>query len=167
MYRFLGSTSLRVLFIFLPLLALTACKPSLLPSTNVRDTKENRCIVDFLQQYKTAVESRSVQSVMALVADDYFENGSRFESNDKYGYSQLAEKLTQAFEKAESINLTYYVQNIQRKDKLFEVTYYFVERALFKYPSESRWMSVNDVNRVVLRMKGKTGADGFEIVSGL
>jgi hypothetical protein len=167
MHRFLSLSSPRAFLLLLPLLALTACKPRLLPDTSVRDTKDNRAVIEFLKLYKKATESRSVQEVMALVADDYFENGTRFESNDKYGYSQLADKLTQAFEKTEAITLTFYVQNIQRKGRIFEVVYYFVERALIKYPSEARWMSANDVNRVVLRMKGSSVKDGFEIVSGL
>lgn len=166
MYRFLRFSA-RAFLVLLPILALTACKPRLLPNTSVPDTKENRAVTDFLNLYKKATESRSVQEVMALVADDYFENGTRFESNEKYGYTKLAEKLTQAFEKTEAISLNLFVQHVQRKDRNFEVVYYFVEKALIKYPSESRWMSANDVNRMVLRMKGNTLRDGFEIVAGL
>lgn len=167
MQSFSGLSSLRVLFLLLPLLAFTACKPRLLPATSVVDNKENRAVVDFLCEYRKATELRSVEKVMALVADDYFENGTRFEGNDKYGYTKLAEKLTEAFEKTESISLSMHVQKIQRNDELVEVYYYFVERALIKYPSESRWMSANDVNRMVLRMKGSSHRDGYEIVSGL
>ncbi len=157
----------RLLFLLLPLFCLTACKAKLIPNTAVGDTAENRAVMDFFKQYKQATESRSVKDVMALVADDYFENGTRFESNDKYGYAQLAEKLTKAFERVEAMNLSYFIQNVKREDNLLKVVYYFVERALIKYPSESKWLSVNDVNQVVLRMKGKSYQEGFEVVSGL
>ena len=46
MQSFSALSSLRVLFLLLPLLAFTACKPRLLPATNVVDNKENRSIVD-------------------------------------------------------------------------------------------------------------------------
>jgi hypothetical protein len=164
MHRLFSS---RALILLMPLLFLTACKAKLIPNTAVRDTSENRAVMDFFKQYKQATESRSVKDVMALVADDYFENGTRFESNDKYGHAQLAEKLTKAFDKVEAMNLSYFIQNVKREENLVKVVYYFVERALIKYPSESKWLSVNDVNQVVLRMKGRTAAEGFEVVSGL
>lgn len=157
----------RALLFLLPLLAFSACKPGLLPETSVPNTKQNRAVVAYLDLYRQAVENRSAQGVMELVAQDYFEDGATPQIDDDYGYTQLEEKLTKTFEKIENIHLKFHIQNIEQRDQFIDVVYYFVERALIKYPSGSQWMSANDVNRVVLRMKGKSLDDGFEIVSGL
>jgi len=168
MLRFSRFSSSYALLLVVPLVLLfSGCKVRFIQNTSVPDTIENRAVMDFLKKYKEATESRSVKDVMELVATDYFENGTRFESNDKYGYAQLSEKLTRTFEKVEALNLSFYVQNIERDADRIKVVYYFLERALIKYPTESKWMSVNDVNQMVLRVKGRQPKEGFEILSGL
>ena len=157
----------RLFVLLLPLLVFSACKPNLLPDTSVPDTKQNRAVIAFLDQYRQAFQQRSVADVMALVSADYFENGGTPQTDDDYDYSQLQTKLNNTFDKLESVVLSFHVQNIAKRDQYIDVVYYFVERALVKYPTESQWMSANDLNRVVLKLKGKNYKDGFEIMSGL
>ena len=151
----------------LPLLVSSACKPGLLPQSSVPDTKENRAVKEFLDTYKSATECRSVDGIMDLVAPDFFEGLHSEESRDKYGYSELRTKLQNTFAKIDTLTLSYHIQKIERKENLFFVYYYFVQRALVSYPSEPEWVTVTDVNRMVLRMKGKQISDGFEILSGI
>lgn len=159
---------MRRLLLLLSLIALSACKPALLPETSVADTKENRAVKAFLDKYRSAMECRSTKAVMDLVASDFFENaGTTGQSTEKYGYSELREKLDATFAKIETIKLNYHVQNIERRGELFYVYYYFMQRAQVHYPSESHWVTASDVNRMVLRMKGRNFANGFEILSGI
>lgn len=158
---------MRRLLLLLSVTALSACKPTLLPDSSVRDTYENRAVMCFLEDYKEASDARSANDVMDLVAADFFENGGTTGPGDKYGYSILREKLTRTFERVESLNLRLHVQRIERHDNIFDVYYYFVERALVHYPLNTQWITASDFNRMVLRMKGDALEDGFEILSGI
>ncbi len=157
----------QLVVVALGLSALQGCKPNLLPNTNVRATRENRVIVDFVNQYKKAVESRSADAVMALVAADYFDAGGNNDPADDVNRDQLEKKLRDSMAKVKELTLKIIVQNIERNDDMVNVVYYFSENALVQFPSGEKWTAMSDVNRMVLRLKGRSLADGFEIVSGL
>jgi len=63
-------------------LALAACKPSLLPGTSIEDTSDNRAVIDFVTEYRDAVEARSAAKVLSLVADDYWEDNVDLDLDD-------------------------------------------------------------------------------------
>jgi hypothetical protein len=156
-----------VLLALASFLAVSACKPRLLPNTSIKDTAENREVVKFMESYKAALELHSVPEVMKLVAHDYFDNGGTPEASDDIGYSQLEEKLQKTFAQVKSVSLRYFVQNIQRREDKIEVVYFFNEHMLVGLPVGEQWMAANDVNRMVLRAKGRRPVDGYEVVSGL
>lgn len=145
------------------------CKPSLLPNTTIEDTEENRAIADFLLKYKQAVEARSTEQVLSLVAEDYFEDLGTVDPKDDYGIEQLEAQLAETFGHAKAIHLDIFLQNVaQDEDKnLYAVDYRYNQRALLSFPAGDQWVTHTDVNRVVLRQRGETIEDGFVIVSGL
>lgn len=147
--------------------SISACKPRMLPNSGVPDTRENREILKFMDKYKAAIELHSVPEVMGLVAKDFFDHGGTPEASDDFGYGQLEEKLQKTFAQVKTVNLRFFVQNVQRRNDKIEVVYFFNEHMLVGLPSGEQWMAANDVNRLILRPKGRRPADGYEIVSGL
>lgn len=141
------------------------CKPALLPRSNLEDTPENRPIVDFINRYIKAVEHRSVEEVMALVASDYLETNGNTDPSDDYGYTQLRSKLELTFSKTKDLRLLVYIQKVlPQVDGTYHIIYYFKQNALMEFPSDSKWMAASDVNRLIVRKK----ADGdYEIIAGL
>ncbi|MBH1988842.1 MAG: hypothetical protein I8H75_04550 [Myxococcaceae bacterium] len=159
-------TIVRVLAVVL-ITFLSACKPRLLPNSSIPDTKQNRAISEFMENYKTAILNRSVSEIMAMVAPDYLETNGTADPSDDYHFSQLQKKLDETYSHIKEINLRYHIQSIVRKENTFNVYYYYNQHSLIAMPAEEKWMAVNEVNRLVLKMKGRSVSSGFEIVSGL
>jgi hypothetical protein len=152
-------------------LALCACKPDLIPGTNVEDTEDNRQVIEFLGKYRRAMVERSADGVLGLCAADYFEDRGTVDQGDDYGRDQLKQRLTDDFSKMKEIQIEIIVQKITPPDddlppekRAFKVAYRYNTRALVGFPAGDKWISVTEVNQMVLR---PDEAGGFQIVSGL
>lgn len=145
----------------------TGCTPKLIPNTSIRDTKENRAVTKFMDDYRNAIVSRSIPDIMALVSPDYLETSGTNEPADDYNYVQLQQKLEKTFSHVKEVNLHIHIQNVLNKDKKYNVFYFYNQHSLVDLPSGEQWMAVNDVNRLVLKPRSDTTEGGFEIMSGL
>lgn len=159
---------MRALLSLAVVLALSAsCKPDLIPGTNVEDTSENRAVIDFLGKYRRAVVERSPDAVVGLTTADYFEDNGTIEQDDDYGRARLKDKLKADFDRTKEIQLEIVVQQIERLDGErgpVKVAFRYSQRALVAFPAGEKWISVTDVNRLVLH---PDHASGFLISSGL
>jgi hypothetical protein len=152
--------------LFLVLAAASGCKPSLIPGTNVEDTDENRKVIEFLGKYREAVLDKNVDGIVGLCAKDYFEDNGTPDQADDYGLDQLREKLSANFAKTKDMQLEIIVQQIERPegDKgPVKVAFRYNARTLVDFPAGAKWITVTDVNRLVLRPED----GGFLIASGL
>lgn len=144
-----------------------ACKPEMIPGTSVEDTAENREVIDFLGKYRQAVVERSPDAVVGLTTTDYFEDNGTVVQEDDYGREKLKEKLKTDFDRTKEIQLEIIVQQIERPegDKgPVKVAFRYSQRALVAFPAGEKWITVTDVNRLVLR---PDDAAGYLIASGL
>lgn len=145
----------------------TGCKPALIPGTNVEDSDENRKVIEFLGKYRSAIVTRDTERVMGLVTKDYFEDNGTPDQSDDYGAAQLRDKLASNFGRTKEIQLEIIVQQIERPDGEsgpVRVVYRYNQRALVDFPAGQKWISVTDVNRLVLN---PDAAGGYLINSGL
>ena len=136
------------------LVVIGGCKPTLLPSTNLADNKENRALVDFMLQYKGAVEKRNTDAVMALVSKDYFEDNGNLVQEDDYGFEGLSERLNNRFDHLKAIKLDLFIQNVAEDENKVFVVYRYQQRSLVTLPAGESWVSHNDVARLTLIKKG-------------
>lgn len=143
------------------------CKPALLPGTRIEDTPENREIVGFLEEYRAAVESRSAQSVLQLVAGDYWEDNGTIDQSDDYGVEKLERELSELFSHTKALVLQVEVQHVATTEKGILVDYRYVQRSLLDLEAGEKWVSHADVNRLVLRPQAEGTTPAFVIVSGL
>lgn len=151
----------------LALAAVGACKPALLPGTSLEDTPANREVIAFMERYRTAVESRSADNVLKLVATDYWEDNGTPDQRDDYGIEKLQRDLAERLSHTRAIHLELRVQHIEPDDAKLRVDYRYLQRALLALPAGEEWVSHSDVNRLVLRRKSATEGADFEIVAGL
>ena len=167
MSKSIPNTNVKPWVLVVLLTVFAGCKPSLLPSTNLKDNGENRALVNFMLEYKGAIEKRDADAVMKLVAKDYFEDNGNLEQEDDYGYEGLRDKLISRFEHLKAVRLDLFIQNsVEDKGKVF-VDYRYQQRSLITLPAGESWVSHTDVNRLTLRKKGDNYKEGFEVVSGL
>jgi hypothetical protein len=148
-------------------LSAASCKPALIPGTSVEDTAENREVIEFLGKYRQAVVERSPDAVVGLTTADYFEDNGTVVQEDDYGREKLKEKLKNDFDRTKEIQLEIIVQQIERPDGdkgPVKVAFRYSQRALVAFPAGEKWITVTDVNRLVLR---PDDASGYLIASGL
>jgi hypothetical protein len=145
------------------------CKPRLLPSTNVAPTRENKRIVGFLENYKMAVERRSVESIMELVAKDFKDNMGSEDPSNHIDYLALKDRLEKTMPRIQDLRLGLFVQRIAKVTKdTYEIIFYFNKHALTEVPSGEKWIVMNEVNRMVIRKRhDKNAPYEYEILQGI
>jgi hypothetical protein len=159
--------------LFLPIFALLflaqGCKPRLLPSSNVPATRLNKSIVTFLEQYKAALEKRSVDGIMELVAKDFKDNMGSDDPKNYLDYLSLKERLEKTLPRINDLRMGIFVQHIAKLEKdTFEVVFYFNKHILSEMPSGEKWISVKETSRMVLRKRhDKDSPYEYEILSGI
>lgn len=79
----------RTLFVLLALAALSACEPALIPNTRIEDTGQNREVVEFIEKYRTAIEARNTNALLALASVNYFDDMGTPAGNDDIDYDGL------------------------------------------------------------------------------
>lgn len=85
--------------VLLPLVGLLAsglvvgCGNQLIPNTDVPDTQANREAVEFVEEYRHAVESHNPASILRLVSRDYYDDNGTPNSEDDVDYGRLQERL--------------------------------------------------------------------------
>ncbi len=145
------------------------CKPRLIPSTNVAASRENQRVVKFLEQYKAAVEKRSVDGIMELVAKDFKDSMGSDDPALYMDYLGLKEKLEKFFPRIQDIRLGMFVQHIAKIEKdTYEAVFYFNKHVLTEVPSGEKWIAIKEVNRMVLRRRyDKETPYQYEILQGI
>jgi hypothetical protein len=74
-------------------LALCACEPTLIPNTHVEDTSDNREVIDFVEKYRQAIETRNTIALLALASTNYFDDLGTPSGTDDIDYDGLKAAL--------------------------------------------------------------------------
>jgi hypothetical protein len=150
----------------LPLaVALAACGPHKIPGTDLDDTSETRAILDMVTRYKTAVESRSAQGLLALADESFRDDGGSANPDDDLQYKDLASTLQGRFERLSDVRLDVAVRRIEldADARSARVTYSYT--LTFKMPTlSSRSQSETDIKQMALK---RVGERDWKIVSGI
>jgi len=141
---------------------IVGCGAENIPNTDVPDNNENRAVLEFVEQYRHAVERRRVGEILALVSPRFFDDNGTIQTDDDRDFDLLREQLAR-FE--EVLDVRYemrYRQVTFRADRvLIDYTY----TASFKVatPTGDRWETRLRDNRIELvREEGD-----FRIISGI
>src|SRR3989338_5166062 len=141
----MSTKTITQLLVFSLMLVATACKPRLIPNTSVKDNRENRAVIAFMEDYRNAIVSRSVPDIMTLVSPNYLETNGSVDASDDYNYVQLQDKLGKTYERIKEVTLRIHVQNIAHQEDHINVFYYYNQHSLVDLPTGEQWMAVNDV----------------------
>lgn len=72
---------------------LSACEPALIPNTRIEDTGDNREVVEFIEKYRKAIETRNTAALLALASEDYFDDMGTPGGQDDIDYDGLKQVL--------------------------------------------------------------------------
>jgi hypothetical protein len=65
------------------------CGGRMIPNTDVEDNDENRAVVEFVEQYRHAMEARSPAQILRLVSEDYYDDNGTPSTSDDIDYGML------------------------------------------------------------------------------
>ncbi len=140
----------------------TGCAHKVIPNTDVRDSQENREILDFMERYRKAVEAIDVEKLLSLASPDYYDDNGTPNGEDDVDYQALR-KILRGW-KDEVLKVRYEIRYRQvrfDRDKIIvDVTYTgsFKLRGVDK----PRWERRLADNRFVLKREGD-----FRILTGM
>jgi hypothetical protein len=79
----------RAVFLMLVLGMCSACEPALIPNTRIEDNGPNREVVEFIEKYRVAVETRNSNVLLAMASENYFDDMGTPAGNDDIDYDGL------------------------------------------------------------------------------
>lgn len=146
-------------------LALTGCTPRKIPGTDLDDTSDTRAVIDVLQKYRLAVESRNPDALLKLTDESFRDDGGSSAPEDDLDYASLPGKLAARMSKVSELKLDVTVRRIEfdTDEKVARVTYSY--QLSFKMPEYSgRTQSENDIKQMLLK---RVGEQEWKITSGI
>jgi ketosteroid isomerase-like protein len=143
-------------------LALAACTRNI-PDTDIRDTADNRAIIEVVDQYRKAFERRDSAAVLALVSHSYSDDFRSADPVDAVDFEQLKKALPDAFQRLAGARLEIGVRKIEIRGDAATVDLFFDTRYRVTTPRGEVAKRDSDVNRMTLKRE----AGGWRIASGL
>lgn len=93
--------------------AALACGPSLLPGTQIRETRDTRAIYDVLLAYRQAMNARDPAAALALVSPEYFDARGTPDPDDDVDARLLAQQLPAALARLDAVKLDFTIRKIE------------------------------------------------------
>jgi hypothetical protein len=109
----------------LSLLVAAGCAHTNIPNTFVEDTKENRRVLEFVDQYRKAVESQNIGELLSLASERYFDDMGTPQGNDDIDYQALKEGLVRLRKEVQEVRyqISYRGVTYVRDHALVDVLY--------------------------------------------
>jgi len=144
-------------------LAAAACSHAMLPGTNIRDTPQNRAVLDVFGRYKEALEARDARAILSLTTPDYADPGDPARGISPTDHQHLEQRLKGDLSKVTGLRLELTVKDMEVRGEEARLDYFQVLRYAVATPSGEKWKSESDDARMrFIRLNGE-----WKIASGL
>jgi hypothetical protein len=101
------------------------CAHKNIPNTYVPDTRENREVLEFVEQYRKAVESQNTAALLALASERYFDDSGTPQGEDDIDYKALKQGLQRILKEVQEARyqISYRGVNYSGNHALVDVLY--------------------------------------------
>ncbi len=142
-------------------LIIQGCKQRLLSNTHQNSNSENKEIVRFVEEYRSAVEGRSIDAIMTFIAKDYKD------VNNSLNYQDLRKQLEETLPPIINLRLAVSILNIGKLDKdSYEVVLLYNKNFSTGLPPGEKKYGSKKINRMIVRQRQENGSYKFEIIQG-
>src|SRR3982750_2006745 len=140
-----------------------ACSHATLPGTNIRDTPQNRAVLEVFGRFKQALEARDPNAILALATPDYSDPGDPAHGLGPSDHGSLQARLKNDLSKVTGLRMEATVKDLEVKGEQARLDYFQVLRYAVATPSGEKWKSESDDARMrFVRLNGE-----WRISSGL
>jgi hypothetical protein len=147
-------------------LLLGACAhPPVIPNTRIPDNPENREVIAFLEQYRTAVERRDMGRLTAMASESYFDDMGTVIGTDDIDYDDLKTGLVRLREEVLAARYDVSYRRITRRGNRLWVDFLYTGwfKVLSAADGEPAWKRRLRPHRLALaREEGR-----YRILSGI
>jgi hypothetical protein len=152
-----GLKSRSYVMVLLSLFVFGGCaNPKLIPNTKVKDTPENRSILEVVETYRRAMENHNAAAVLALIHPTYMDNSGTPEGSDDKDYEGVKKLLATSFDSATKIRYRIEVQKLRSKGREAELDVYIDGTFVYEVPKAlPRWRRLTDYHRFHLLKEGE------------
>lgn len=154
---------LRLLIVVTLFGLLNACAARMIPNTDVEDNSDNRQVVEFVEQYRHAMEARNPGQILRLVSEDYYDDNGTPSTVDDIDYGMLEDRLGRFADELIEVHYEMRYRRVIFRDDRVLVDFTYTGRFKVRAPDGERWVRRLADNRLELVRE----ADEFRIVSGL
>lgn len=158
-----GGAHLRMTLLGLSALIFVGCGHQVIPNTRVEDTKENREILDFCEEYRTAVEKRDTVKLLSLASKDYFDDMGTPSGDDDIDYDGLVDGLKRVREEVLAARYQISYRSITHTPDRVLVDMLYTGWFRVETTEGARWRRRLQPHRIVLARQD----DGYRILSGM
>lgn len=122
-----------------------------IPGTRIKDEPRNREVIKIVEQYRRAMESRKISSLMAMAHPHYYEHSGTPTGADDYGYKGLLKVIRKRMKQVLSVRCSLKYMRIHWPAKnQAEVEVYISASFQLKTEEGERWHRMTDYNKLVL-----------------
>jgi hypothetical protein len=144
------------LMFLLSVLSVGGCATyAVIPGTTVRDTKQNRELVEICEKYRRSMEERDAATLLALAHPNYYEDSGTPKGDDDYGYQGLRDVLARRLAQLRTLryNIEYRKVEVEGNHANIDIRY----DASFQLATEmgDRWERKQNDKRLELENDGK------------
>ena len=143
------------------------CAAAMIPNTSVEDTSDNRQVVEFVEDYRRAVEARDMSRLMAMASERYYDDAGTPVGTDDVDFDSLSERLALWAERLQDCRYEIRYRSVEfGDDQKIRVTYrYTGSFRILDAEGEARWERRVGDNELVLTYDAET--EEFHILSGM
>ncbi len=129
---------------------ITGCTKNI-PNTTVEDTPGNRSIINFMENYRRAVEERDVGALLAMAHPQYLDDNGTPTGDDDIDYRALSTKLASWRERVTDVRYEIKYRTVGADMDRILVDYRYSASFRIAYGEEDeRWSRRIGENRMVL-----------------
>jgi len=128
----------------------SGCAAHRIPGTDIEDNPDTRAILQVLERYRVAVETKDSNTLIGLVSPSFKDNAGTATPDDDLDYGGLQKNLPQRFAKIDDVHLDMNVRKIELKNDIASVIYYYTMS--FRMPTlSSKVRTESDIKQMLLR----------------
>jgi hypothetical protein len=142
----------------------SGCATTQIPNTRVEDTEENREVLEFVEQYRKAVEARDSVTLLKMASEYYFDDMGTSSGDDDIDYEGLKDGLARLRNEVLSARYQISYRGLTAlSDQRLMVDLLYTGWFKLQTPDGPQWRRRLEPHRIVLARED----NALKIVSGM